>query len=517
MSIASTIASLKDRDLAKQLKHLQKGIEKESLRIDANGMLAMTPHPQSLGSPLTHPRITTDYSEALLEIVTPVYSDHHKLLHELTSLHAFIYQNIGSEKLWVNSMPCLVKDESQIPIAGYGSSNSAKMRETYRIGLGHRYGRLMQIISGIHFNFSLAESYWEQLANENGESLQETKTQNYLSLIRNFHRHAWLIIYLLGASPAVCKGFIRNKSHRLEEFDMHSLYAPYATSLRLSDLGYSNHCQSRVDVNYNHLSEFIEGLRQATTTSVPEYEKIGVQINGQYRQLNSNILQVENEFYSVVRPKPKLRPMQRPVAALAESGIEYIEVRCLDLNPWLANGIDEDTIRFLECFLLFCQLQDSPELTKEDWKILRSARLEVCYRGRDPNLLFKVDGIEANCQKHGMAILNQLVEIALLLDELHSSNAYSLAINKQIKHLTYPELLPSSRILQYMQENQSSFYEFAMHQAETFEDYFKSQKIDPKLNAELEAQAKISLQNLHEIENNDTLNFEQYLEQYYNQ
>ena len=77
-----------------------RGIEKESLRVTRDGTLATTPHPRTFGSALTHPLITTDYSEALIELITPAEHDVARTLEQLDDLHRFAYAHLGSELLW---------------------------------------------------------------------------------------------------------------------------------------------------------------------------------------------------------------------------------------------------------------------------------------------------------------------------------------------------------------------------------------------------------------------------------
>ena len=280
-NIEQTLDSLVSRGIEKHLSNLQRGLEKESLRVDSNGLLAQTPHPYNLGSALTHPMITTDYCESLLEFITPVHHNIESLLQELQDLHHFTYKHIGDEKLWVNSMPCIVESAEKIPIARYGTSNIAKMKEAYRLGLSHRYGALMQTIAGIHFNFSMPEAFWHDyfstdlpdslsgnLSGQCGE-IQARKSAQYFSLIRNFHRHSWMCNYLFGASPAVCRSFLRGREHMLEDFDAHSFYARNATSLRLSRLGYSNDAQADIEICYNGVDDFVKSLRQAIADDEP--------------------------------------------------------------------------------------------------------------------------------------------------------------------------------------------------------------------------------------------------------
>ena len=137
-----------------------KGIEKESLRISKDGFIAQTPHPKALGSALTHPYITTDYSEALIELITPPFADIKDTLDYLRNIHQFVYDHLDNEMLLGASMPCGIDGDESIPIAEYGTSNIGRMKHVYRHGLWHRYGRTMQAIAGIHFNYSVPEALW---------------------------------------------------------------------------------------------------------------------------------------------------------------------------------------------------------------------------------------------------------------------------------------------------------------------------------------------------------------------
>src|SRR5258706_40729 len=274
------------------LTQIRRGIEKESLRVRPDGALAMTPHPPALGSPLTHPHITTDFSESQLELITAAQPGIDDCLVELTRIHQFVYKHIGDGLLWCSSMPCNLPGDDQIPIGRYGRSNVGRMKTVYRAGLSHRYGRRMQTISGIHYNFSLPE----------------VGTEDYFSLIRNFRRHSWLPLYLFGASPAVCSSFVAGRRHELQELRPGTLYLPYATSLRMGRLGYQDDTEAALCVSHNSLDSYAASLDEALSKPFPAYAKIGLKQNGEYRQLNTSLLQIENEFYGTVRPKRRTRP-----------------------------------------------------------------------------------------------------------------------------------------------------------------------------------------------------------------
>ncbi|MDD5633399.1 MAG: glutamate--cysteine ligase, partial [Methylococcales bacterium] len=374
-----------------------KGIEKESLRIGIDGYIAQTPHPAALGSALTHPAITTDYSEALIELITPPFADVKDTLDYLYNIHQFVYDHLDNEILLGASMPCGIKGDESIPIAEYGSSNIGRMKHVYRHGLWHRYGRTMQAIAGVHFNYSVPETLWPALhQQENSQlSLEQFTADAYFGLIRNFQRLGWLILYLFGASPAICKSFFKSRpalTAQFEEFDQDTLYHPYATSLRMSDIGYKSKNQANLKIDYNSLSGYVDSLSKAIETPYPDYEKIGVKVNGGYRQLNGNILQIENEFYSTIRPKQIINSGEKPTLALKKRGVRYIEMRSLDLDLFNPIGIDEAKARFIEALLLTCLLKDSPPISDQEHQVNNANQLAVANFGRKPGLeLFKGD------------------------------------------------------------------------------------------------------------------------------
>ena len=360
---------------AQQMAGMRRGLEKESLRVQPDGKLALTPHPQALGSPLTHPHITTDFSESQPELVTGVHARVEDCLSELALIHRVVYQELaaqGSEMLWVSSIPCGLPTDETIPIGMYGTSNIGRAKSIYRMGLGHRYGRRMQTISGIHYNWSLPGLSSEQ----------------YFGLIRNFRRHAFLLLYLFGASPAVCSSFVQGRDHDLQPLGQGgAMYLPYATSLRMGRLGYQSDAQATLVVSYNSLDGYVDSLHEALAVPYPPYEAIGIRnLGGDYNQLATTLLQIENEFYSTIRPKRLTRRGERPLHALRERGVEYVEVRLMDLNPFIDQGIDEATIRFLDVFLLHALLMPSPPDTPEEIAALGRNQRLVASRGREPGL-----------------------------------------------------------------------------------------------------------------------------------
>lgn len=506
---------------------ITRGIEKESLRITPEGRLAQTLHSTALGSALAHPQITTDFSEALLEFITPpCNSSVDEALASLDRIHRFTYAQLDSqtekEFLWVNSMPCALTGDADIPVAQYGSSNIGKMKTVYRLGLGHRYGRLMQAIAGIHYNFSMPDEFWQFLHHyqQSTQSLQDFKTQCYFDLIRNFRRYFWLLLYLFGAAPVVCRSFVAGRKHSLAPFngDDHSLYVPYATSLRMGDLGYQSQAQQSLLINYNDAQSYISALCAAITQHYPDYTKIGIKDSaGNYQQLNDGILQIENEFYSTIRPKRTTQRGETALHALFERGVEYIEVRCIDLNPFLPLGIDAEQIHFLDTFLLFCLLSDSPASDHDEYRRIQENQQRIVYRGRDPALELLNANKSHRFDNWSRDILEQLSDVAQLLDEAYDSDAHVRSLARQREKIDNPQLTPSAQVLQVMHNNKQSFFGFAYEKAIQYAQYFREHALTDEATQYFRQLATDSLAEQQQIERADDLNFEQYLKQFYTQ
>ena len=500
------------------LKGGRKGIEKESLRVRPDGSISSLPHPRALGSALTNQRITTDYSEALLEFVTPALQEMWAAMQSLCDIHQFTYQHLEDELLWATSMPCAVAGDDSIPVAQYGSSNVGTMKTVYRRGLGYRYGRVMQTISGVHFNYSLPEVFWPVFAEQeqSAGNLDAFRSATYLDLIRNVWRYGWLILYLFGASPALCKSFMGGRTTKMRELDEHTYYEPYGTSLRMSDLGYKNKNQSRIDISLDDIDQYILDLDRAIRTPFPEYEDIGVLVNGEYRQLNANLLQIENEYYSLIRPKRVARSGERPTSALKRGGVEYVELRGLDVNAFDPVGVNQNELRFLETFLIYCLLQESPRISQDEKNEVDANHNLVARRGRDPELLLQRNGESVSQRQWARDLLGKMGEIAELLDHEEPERPYAASLGVQRSALEEPELTPSARILSDMRESGESFLLFALRMSQAHKAYFA--ELDAGNEAalkELEVEAGASLERQTSIERSDTMSFEEYLRHYF--
>ena len=242
----------------------------------------------------------------------------------------------------------------------------------------------------------------------------------YFDLTRNFQRYSWLLVYLFGASPALCSSFLAGREHQLlERFD-HSLYTPNATSLRMSDLGYQNNAQSPLAISYNNLDDYVRTLTHAMKTPDPVYQNLGVRdAQGHYQQLNANILQIENEYYSSIRPKRTINSGERPTLALQRRGVEYIEIRALDLNPFEPVGINQQEIRFLDLFATYCLLRESPRLEHCDLDASKENLRRVVYDGRNTGVQLNNWGKSVSLRNWGLEKLDQMLPIAELFDRCH--------------------------------------------------------------------------------------------------
>ncbi len=496
---------------------IHRGIEKESLRVSPEGHISTLSHPEALGSALTNPIITTDFSEALLEFITPVYTDIESCLGELEAIHRFTMQHLeNDELLWVASMPCPIDSGAAIPIARYGSSNIGRMKTLYRKGLTLRYGSRMQVIAGLHYNFSMPDAFWPAFQKIKGDtgSLQEFRTNSYLHLIRNFHRNSWLLLYLFGASPAACKCFAEGRQHNLVEYDECSLYLPDATCLRMGNLGYRSDAQNSLFVCYNELDTYIQCLHDAMHKPYAPYEKLGLQGEDGYQQINTNLLQLENEFYSTIRPKPNLSKGQRPLDALRSTGIEYIEVRTLDLNPYLPLGIDAEQIRFLDTFLLHCLLAESPVCDRQEFFEVSSNIAQVVEHGRSADVQLKRGGEKVAMRDWAGNLLADLQHSAAILDSIESSDAHQDALSSQVAKLLDPSLTPSGRLLADMDANKKSFFALAMELSKQHRVALTDRgqgNLDAATEERFVQASSESLRKQKEIEAADKVSFDEFL------
>lgn len=500
----------------------RRGIEKEGLRVTRDThRISQLEHPTALGSALTHSAITTDYSEALLEFITGVHDTPENALDELFYLHAYTSQSLPNEMIWSASMPGELTGEGDIPIAHYGSSNVGTMKRVYRNGLGARYGRAMQAIAGIHYNFSLPDTFWEQSREQSKSdlSIKDWRTEGYLALIRNFQRRLWLLNYLTGSSPAISRSFISGQAPaHLVTDQKETLLSNHATSLRMGDLGYTSSAQDGLQVCYNQLATYIQTLTEAIVEPHESYASLPTTRDGEMLQLNHGLLQIENEFYSAIRPKRVTQSGEAPVRALNARGIEYVEVRCLDVNPFTPLGIDVETTALVDTFLLSCLLEESPPCTADSRKIDDENNQRALNHGRDPSLrLITANNGEQSLADASQPILSSMMATAELLDSANNTRRHADAVKSAQARVLGDQETPSARVVRELRENQLDYSTLMGQYSEKWDQMFRDAAIPQNVRTHLADEAIASLRKQREIESNDTSTFEAFLETFYSQ
>ncbi|GAB4405310.1 MAG: glutamate--cysteine ligase [Rhodoferax sp.] len=460
-----SVQSLFAREHAELLRGIRRGFEREALRVDAQGFLARTPHPHALGAKLTHPWITTDYAEALLEFITPPSSELDGPLAFLDDLHRYTARHLGDELLWAGSMPCRIGTDADIAIADYGPSAAGQVKNVYRLGLGLRYGRAMQTIAGAHYNWSLPTTFWQALhscCGQPGQTLRDFIDERLFGLIRNFLRDAWLVPYLFGASPALCRSFLQGRPSDLHTLGEGTLYGPWATSLRMSDLGYQNHAQDKLGIGFDSLAAYCHGLESAIRTPDPYYHELGVQKDGQWQQISDSILQLEAEYYAPMRPKRSASV--RPAKALATLGVEYLEMRLFDINPFEPLGIAPEQVLFADVMLLTCLMRASPPISAREQGENDENKRRVVSRGRQPGLQLRVHNQDASLRDQAHRLFDQMQAFAQMLDSAYGHTRHSQTLQALRQRIDDPECTPSAQVLAAIQAH-GSYFEFAFERS----------------------------------------------------
>ncbi len=526
LSLNDYINAFNKSENFKTLADIGRGIEREALRVLPEGKLSEHGHYNELGSALTHGEITTDYSETLLEFITPVSHSPEDAIAQLQDIQKYTFANIDGELLWPMSMPCFVDDAEKVLLAQYGSSNIGKMKTVYRQGLKNRYGSMMQVIAGIHFNFSFSKDFWEIIQSlqerSDNQSFDDFISQQYFSILRNYKRYCWLIPYLYGSSPAICSSFLQEKIPQLpfKKSPSGALYLDYATSLRMSDLGYTSSEQSSLKICYNNLHDYVDGVQNAIGLKSNEFADIGVKVDGEYQQLNDNILQIENELYAPIRPKQVIKPGEKPSQALRERGVEYIEVRALDVNPFVDTGISLEQIHFLDIFITYCAFIDNNCFDCDSQQHYENNMNDVVLRGRDPALLLS----DTNCQGEvnlksvatwGNELFDDMAQVAVLLDKAYQTTQYSESIERERAKINDASLTPSAEILSIMVDQGHSISKYSLDLAAKYRDETLARDYQFYSEQYFVDGAQKSHQEQQNIEANDTLSFDDFLADYF--
>ena len=490
------------------------GIEKESLRVFSSE-ISKTNHPDILGSALCNQYITTDFSEAQLELITPAFLDKIGTLDFLDQIQHFTTKNIGDEILWPFSMPPIIKSQKDIRIADYGTSNLGRFKKIYRNGLAHRYGRKMQAISGVHINYSFTEKIWEaKILNHNNLESKDIRSSGYFRMLRNIFRMNWLILYLFGASPILTKDFTTEDGDNFKKLEDQIYYLPYATSLRMSNLGYQNSSRLNLSPSMNHLSEYIFDLKKATNTPHKDFRMINHQEDKSQKQLNDNILQIDDEYYAVARPKSNLLLKKRLINNLNKGGVNYIELRSIDLNPFNRVGIDRETLQFLEIFFIYSFLKASDPIDGDEQRNILNNDLSVAKHGRKPGLMLSRNGNAIELKDWANEILGEMLSITEMLD-VSNQKEYSKIISLMESRVHDPSETLSGKLIEKILTNKTGFIDSGNSIGESYKQYYLNLDKSDNCNWDLFVNESIYSRKKQKELEGDSLSFENYKEEYF--
>ena len=499
----SSLRAHKDNGFFRELEILR-GIERESLRVDHKGRISQKNHPENLGSPLTSSDITTDFAEALIEFVTPTFESAEALHKHLNLLHRFLYTEMDKEILWNFSMPCSFQNEQEIRIAEYGESNSGMLKHIYRKGLRLRYGSIMQCVSGIHYNFSISHGSWKTL-NENLN--QEFVNERYLGAIRNIKRNFWFLLERLGASPIANESYLYGREHTLDKHNEDDLFLPNATSLRMSEVGYQSSIQDSLEISYNNLNEFVDAIVRGIKTPVKDFEDIGLfDTDGVAQQISTGILQIENELYDIIRPKRAGPSGSRPATLLKESGIEYLELRGIDVNPFIPEGIDANKMKLLDIYIIHSLISESPFISRDEIEEIKVNQRVMVRNGRAKDVRLIRNGVLVPLSEIRNIYHDELEQTAKALEEY--SEGYLSAFNSEMSL----DLLPSEKIMQEVELSNLSFQDYGLEHSKKIAQSFFSNE-DQDFSALINA-AQTSLKDLKNLQENTGVDINKYVELY---
>lgn len=458
----------------------QWGIERETHRTDHEGEIALTPHPKKFIDKQIIEQITVDFAESQLEFVTKPHRSLSQVFADLEQIYELASQNINGEFMWPFSMPPRLPAEADIPIARFSYMENGQEKEIYRRGLAVRYGKKIQMISGIHFNYSFDERLLNLLFEKysSNQSKQDFINELYMKIGRNMLNYRWLLIYLFGASPVADVSYQtvfdekikNNESEWLRQcFDQLDLLE-HATSIRSSRFGYSTEIEDKYHVSYNQLDQYITDLRGILATKNKEYAMMGTENSGEQIQLNTNELQHEGEFYAPIRFKQILGRDETLLDALERRGIGYFELRILDVNPFAKLGITREQADFIHLLILLCLFEENEGLTPEQQRLANKNHQLVALFGRQSNLkLFKPTGEEILLQTWAQEIFNKVCSIANLLDQIIGDTYYIDIVNAEARKLTDKSLLPSDQIITEIEESGDSFLELGLRLARRYQ------------------------------------------------
>lgn len=454
---------IKENSLGLDIKKGRFGIEKESLRVNENGELALTNHPKFFGDKIKNPYITVDFSESQIEMITPTESSVEKAYDFLRNIHEIVATNLKDEYLWSQSVPPILPSEELIPLGKFPQN---KELEKYREKLALKYGRKKQLLSGIHFNFSFDDEFLKELYELSKErtSFKEFKNNIYLKISRNYFKYGWMIIYLLGASPVIHETYLQKCIDKMKKFTEDTYYFEDLVSFRNGSCGYRN--EKDFFVNYESVDKYVESLE---------------------RLIEKESISSAKEYYSPIRLKTK-NPKEI-LLELKNSGIEYLEFRSIDLNPFSEIGIEKADLEFLHLFILFLFLKDDEPFEEKDYfRYLKNQEILANKGNSDEFRLICCEDKNVSPKEYSIVILEEIER------HLKAIGAFT---NKDEKVLQYQKnKILSNRLysdLVLKEVKQKGFVKFHIDKAKEFLNEMKKTPYTLKGFEDLELSTQILL------------------------
>ena len=405
------------------------GIEKENIRVDNRGMIAQTPHPAAFGDKLGHPYITTDFSESQVEMITPPLPSIPQAMGFLETIHDIVSLELKDEYLWPQSIPPILPDEEEIPIAHY--ANGGRKEKEYREKIAAKYGRKMQVLSGIHFNISLDETLLRTLHQNSapGISFEEFRENAYLKIIRQMLRLRGLYVLIFGSSPVVDPSF----ELKCRSFPVYLTTKTRGLSLRNSCFGYGN----------------IEAL-------YPDYSSAKGYLQSVAEMVEEGSISASKELYASVRPK----------FSIGKETISYFEARFLDINPLSKIGVTPEMLHFLHWMTIYGLLTEETDNFAAEYQSIASKNYEnISLYGLDENVRLSTrEGAEMNALDEARRVIFEMQNLYSSL-EIDQPD-YFEALEYSLDRVNHPEKRDVQKILTII--DKKGFIQFHIEKAKEY-------------------------------------------------
>ena len=440
---------IKDESLEDYFIKANFGLEKENVRVTESGNLALTPHPKAFGDREKNAYIKTDFSESQLEMVTPVCNTLEEVYSFICNLNKVVSLEImkNGEFLWPQSNPPILPREEEIPIAKLSNRED----ELYRENLSYKYGKKKQVISGIHYNFSFKEEFIKLLYKELKveKDFREFKDDIYLRMARNFQKYHWLLIYLTGASPVFHESYIEEIKEEGEKLGEDSYYIKDDTSLRNSSYGYKN--KKDYYVSYNSIEEYASDIKNL---------------------VKDKEIQSIKEYYNPIRLKSL--GSEDMLESLLHKGIDYLEVRLLDLDPLSIQGVSKETLYLVHLFMIYTLLKENKEITYKDQEEFFKNHDMVALKGRNEDAVIHENGVPVLLKDKGREILSEMDEIVEIL--FSNNEEFKNVIKRALEKINNPHDTISEKLIKDIKEE--GYINFHMRLAKEYLNNFKNKEFN---------------------------------------